>query len=191
MSEIALVTLHGGCFTGGNSTWDLPQTLLFREIGYDVYQLEFDKSSLSTCLQDIRKQVLDIKQNYKQIIVLGRSSGGYMAKYLFEENLFDKAIYLAPIFDPYLRGSIIPKLGYKAQPFFDNSLLKPIKLDKWNSTNELLLLATEDENVPLECFSEIQLKNAIFIGPKTHKGITTCVSSAFIKTINTFINYKK
>jgi hypothetical protein len=66
MSEIALVTLHGGCFTGGNSTWDLPQTMLFREIGYDVYQVEFDKSSLSTCLQDIRKQVLHIKQKYKQ-----------------------------------------------------------------------------------------------------------------------------
>ena len=188
MKDIALITLHGGCFIGGNSTWDKDQTQLFQEIGFDVYQLEFDKTSLSVCLEDIRNQVKNIKQNYKKVIVLGRSSGGYMAKYLFEEKLFDKAIYLAPIFDPILHGKIIPKLGKTQQPFFTNSKIIPNPLHNWDNNNELLLLATQDENVPLECFSEIQLQNAIFIGPKTHKGITTCVSTKFVNIINNFNN---
>jgi esterase/lipase len=132
MKDIALITLHGGCFTGGNSTWDKEQTQLLKEIGFNVYQLEFDKTSLSVCLEDIRNQVKDIKQNYKKVIVLGRSSGGYMAKYLFEEKLFDKAIYLAPIFDPILRGKIIPKLGKTQQPFFTNSKIIPIPLHNWD-----------------------------------------------------------
>jgi hypothetical protein len=50
-----LVTLHGGCFVGGSSEWDQPQTEFLRQLNPEqlhVYQLEFKKDNLITTLQD-------------------------------------------------------------------------------------------------------------------------------------------
>jgi len=36
-NNVVLVTLHGGCFVGGSSSWDKPQTELLRSIFYRVH----------------------------------------------------------------------------------------------------------------------------------------------------------
>jgi hypothetical protein len=117
--------------------------------------------------------------------VLGKSSGGYMAKTLFEEGLFDYGIYVAPVLDPHKRGTLIPKLGKTARSFFKT---RPPALTKWNANRELLLLASNDENVPKSCFTHEQLKHAIYLGPKTHQGMIWSVSAKFVSTVMQFIH---
>lgn len=172
-----LFTLHGGCFVGGSAAWDGPQTAMLRDLGFVVHQLEFDKSSLDAALEDIRRQVREVAG----AAVLGRSSGGYMAKVLFEEGLFDKAIYICPVLDPATRGRMLPALGARAAPFFKGTT--PPALRGWDPRRELLLLAKDDENVPSECFSKEQLDAAVYFGPRSHKGATTSTSSELARLV--------
>ena len=44
------------------------------------------------------------------------------------------------------------------------------------------------KNVPKECYTEEQIKNSIYIGPKTHNGMLKCVSDAFKQQLLKFIN---
>jgi len=72
--------------------------------------------------------------------VLGRSSGGYLAKVLFDQGEFDRAIYLAPVFTPLIRGIMVPKLGKRQSPYFTDQHVP--STDSWSPDKELLLLAT-------------------------------------------------
>lgn len=188
-----LVTLHGGCFVGGSASWDGPQTRTLRcalEGRAEVHQLEFDTTSLDACMADLRSQIAELVAAHARVRVvgLGRSSGGYMAKLLLEEGVLDKCVYLAPVLDPATRGALVPALGERAAPFF---ACRPDgrteALRKWDPDRELLYLATRDENVPRECFSEEQLRHAMFPGPATHKGMITTVSSSVIGAICGFV----
>ena len=38
-----IITFHGGCFTGGNTTWDKEQNYLLADMGYEVHQVAFPK----------------------------------------------------------------------------------------------------------------------------------------------------
>jgi acetyl esterase/lipase len=186
MVGAAIVTLHGGCFVGGSSGLDKEQTQLLTQLGYTVYQLDFNKECLSKCLEDIRRQVAVLqKQHGKNLHVLGRSSGGYMAKVLFDEGWFTKAIYLAPVLNPIERGKRVPKLGDKAAPFFAGEQV-PVS-DKWTPEKELLCLAKEDENVPLECYTHVQKRHAIYLGPTSHSGLVTTTSADFVAMIQKHI----
>jgi acetyl esterase/lipase len=149
---MALIILHGGGFTEGSHETELEHSRLFASLGLNVYPLEFVKSSLAECLADIRSQVKNIRCFCNTLVVLGKSSGGYMAKTLFEEGLFDYGIYVAPVLDPHKRGTLIPKLGKTARSFFKT---RPPALTKWNANRELLLLASNDENVPKSCFTHV------------------------------------
>ena len=184
-----LVTLHGGNFIGGDSSWDKEQTELLKTLGYIVYQLDFPNTNLENCLESIRQQVKNIRLTHflSNIYVLGRSSGGYLAKVLFDEGLlFDKAIYIAPVFNPLKRGDLILELGNKSRVFFENQNVP--KTNKWFNDKELLLLATNDENVPLHCFTEEQLKYGVYLGPKTHSSLLKTTSKEFQECITNFLS---
>ena len=209
-----LITLHGGCFVGGSANWDQPQIEFLRQLNPDqlhVYQLEFKKDNLKTTLQDIARQVRELKTYYSpesHFYVLGRSSGGYLAKVLFDfchseqtkekrfqhkerwvssqNRLFEKAIYLAPVFNPITRGNKIPTLGEKARPFFDNqkSIYSTIEYD---SNLERLFIPTHDENVPKECYTEYQKKEAFSMNIKTHSAMCKTTSKEFATHLKEFL----
>jgi predicted esterase YcpF (UPF0227 family) len=179
MYKEILVTIHGGCFVGGNSSYDKEQTQFLKSLFENVYQIDFVKSKLSDTIEDIEIQVKNLKKlhNSKKFIVLGRSSGGYLAKILFDKGLFDKAIYICPVFNPKLREILVPKLGNKSKEYFFNQHI--YETDSWNKEKECLFLASEDENVPNSCFTQEQLNYAKYIGPSTHVGMIGCTSEKF------------
>jgi hypothetical protein len=183
--QIHLITLHGGCFVGGSASWDVEQTKALQECGYIIHQLDFPTNNLSETLRYIRNEI--IKLNIpKPHIVLGRSSGGYLAKCLFDEGIFDIAIYLAPVFSPILRGTMIPMLGEKQQSFFINEIIP--HTTSWNSEKEILFLAFDDKNVPDELFTSEQLKLSIRPGPNSHNSLLSCTSKQLLNYINMFIH---
>lgn len=171
-----LITLHGGCFVGGSATWDVPQTKCLENCGFDVHQLDFPKNDLNETIKYIYTYIQTFKT---PIYLLGRSSGGYLAKILYDRypDKIKKVLYLAPVFNPKLRALINPKFKDKQDKYFKNS--EYIDTSLFNKKDEILILAENDENVPKECYTEEQLKNAIYIGIKTHKGLTTTTSQLF------------
>lgn len=85
---VVLITLHGGGFVEGDSTWDGPQTALLMNMNCYVYQLDFVKTTLEECLRSIRTKVQNLARVHKlPFYVLGRSSGGYLAKVLYDMHI--------------------------------------------------------------------------------------------------------
>jgi hypothetical protein len=182
--------IHGGCFVGGNSSWDKEQNLAFINAGFYIHQPDFDKSSFQNTINDLTKQAIKLKSQItiKKYIVLGRSSGGLLAKHIFDLNIgFDYAIYLAPVMNPYQRMIKRPKFKSKQLLFFGTDDNMKLSTKSSITDNELLLCAENDDNVPfITLSSELQSK-AIFLGAKTHIGLITTTSKQFIDTIVRFV----
>jgi hypothetical protein len=180
-----LITIHGGCFVGGDSSWDKEQTELLRTLDLSVHQIDLVKDKgLEVCLESIRKYVRALPESAPKY-VLGRSSGGYLAKVLFDEGVFEKAIYLAPVFNPLLRGELVPHLGEKARDFFKDQRVPDT--DRFDGMRELLFLAGSDENVPTRCFTETQLREAKYLGINTHAGLLKTTSEKFLSLVKSHL----
>ncbi len=57
MYKEVLITIHGGCFVGGNSSYDKEQTIFLRTLFEYVYQIDFVKTNLADTIDDIEKQI--------------------------------------------------------------------------------------------------------------------------------------
>lgn len=102
--------------------------------------------------------------------------------------MFDKAVYLAPVFNPALRAELVPALGAKAAPFF--TCMAPHGIPPttaWDPTRERLFLALADENVPDALFSAPQLAAARRPGPRTHTGLLNSVAAALLDDVCDFL----
>lgn len=181
-----LITLHGGNFVRGDASWDGEQTALLASLGFIVCQLDFPLNKLNYALDSIRHTVYKYKKTYPTLpcYVLGRSSGGYLAKVLFDEGLFSKAAYLAPVFAPMIRTELVPSLGRESAAYFEGQHVPGTA--RWTPTHELLLLATADQNVPAECFTDEQLAAAKYVGPKSHGEMVKDTSPALRDCLVTF-----
>jgi acetyl esterase/lipase len=181
-----LVTLHGGNFVGGDATWDRAQTALLQALGYLVYQVEFPTETLSAALAYLRHKVADLKKGCGSapFYVLGRSSGGYLAKVLFDEGLFDRALYLAPVFDPLMRAALVPKLGTASQTYFSGQPVPHTRA--WTAAKELLLCPVSDKRVPWECFTPEQREHSIQ-WTMTHEEICQLVTDDFRGLVRDFL----
>lgn len=180
-SKKTLITLHGGCFVGGSATWDAKQTECLKNMNYDVHQLEFPKDNFEETIDYI---VTYIEKLNRKVYLLGRSSGGYLAKVVFDTrpDLIEKVVYLAPVFNPKLRGETNKRFKDK-QDYYFRMVKKLPATDSFDVSRELLFLASKDENVPRKCFTERQVKNAYFLGIETHKGLLETTSERFRKHI--------
>ena len=151
-------------------------------MGFKVHQLDFPKDNLEETLAYIHEYITSLVEtdNNRRIYVLGRSSGGYLAKILFDRypQLIRKAVYLAPVFNPSVRAEYHPKFEERQKHYFRCGGNIPETLS-FDAEREMLFLAQHDENVPRECFTREQLDNAIDLGIKTHKGMTTTTSQQF------------
>jgi acetyl esterase/lipase len=181
-----LITLHGGNFVRGDATWDQEQTAMLASLGFIVYQLEFPLTKLEYALASIRHKVGKYKAEHPTLpcYVLGRSSGGYLAKVLFDEGLFSRAAYLAPVFSPMVRAALVPELGKESAGYFDGQAI-PATV-RWTGIHELLLLATEDRNVPAECFTAEQLAAAKYPGASSHAELVKLVNDDLRKCLSEF-----
>lgn len=170
-----IISFHGGCFMGGNTSWDKEQNQMLSELGYEVHQVEFPKSHSEFC-----QWAKDYKLSSDltmPLYCLGRSSGGYLAKiYSKLHQEINKTIYICPVFKPYHRCELKPQFINKTQKFFDSD---PILTTDWDSNREILFLASNDQNIPMTCFTDEQLKDAIFLGPQSHSGMITTISKKF------------
>ena len=184
-----LVTLHGGNFVRGDASWDQEQTSMLRGLGFQVYQVDFPSragTTLAEALAFLRTEVTRLKAQHPTLPchVLGRSSGGYLAKVLFDEGLFTRAAYLAPVFSPAVRAALVPALGRESAAYFDKQHVAPTAA--WSSTHELLLLASDDAQVPAACFTAEQLAAARYPGPRTHTALVTLANDALRETLAEF-----
>lgn len=180
----AMITLHGGCFTGGDVSWDQDQNNLLRHLGIDVFQLDFPKDNYNDTIKWLENELLKLKQQYDIIYLLGRSSGGYLAKQLFElhPDKITKVFYLAPVFNPLLRHKINPYYELAQTYYFRFNQSVP-ETTNWNKEKEIMFLAVKDENVPIECFTQEQIDNNINLNLQTHQEVTTTCCDLFRKTI--------
>ncbi len=172
----AIITLHGGCFTGGDVSWDQDQNNLLKSMGLEVYQLDFPKNNYRDTIIWLETELLKLKTQYDVIYLLGRSSGGYLAKQLFEmhPDKIYKVFYLAPVFTPLLRAAINPYVGMAQNSYFRFTDPIPGTLT-WNKNKEVIFLASNDENVPIECFTQQQRDSNIDLGIAGHQElVTTC-----------------
>lgn len=163
-------------FYWGSSEWDKAQTNCLVKCGFDVRQLDFPKDNINDTVQYIKNYISDLNS---PVFILGRSSGGYLAKVIFDKypRLIKKAIYLAPVFNPKLRATINTQFKDNQEYFFRNS--EYFDTSHFNERKEILILASHDENVPKEYFTEKQKKCAKYIGIQTHKGVTVTTSKKF------------
>lgn len=179
-----IFAFHGGCFTGGSPSWDVNQNTALAKMGYHVVQLAFPKNA-----SDFRRWAItfDFHGYVAPFFCLGRSSGGYLAKEMYEmhSGTIEKAIYLCPVFSPVTRCALLPKFEEKTTAFFGSC--RPIPTFATDRVKELVFLAARDENVPQECFSVPQLKEARFLGPATHTGMLTCCSTKFLECVDAFL----
>lgn len=194
-----MITLHGGCFTGGSASWDKEQTACLEKEGLTVHQLDFPKDNLEHTIEYLIRYLSSFDTPPH---ILGRSSGGYLAKIIHDKypHLIDKAIYLSPVFNPVVRARHNPQFKERQDSYF-RYLMRSNKsneqsteaeylipnTDTFNPSTELLLLASHDENVPVECFTEEQLDAADSLGIRTHKGMTTTCSLKFQQVLNDFL----
>ena len=175
MLKINIISFHGGCFIGGNVNWDKKQNSFLEKCGYKVDQVAFPKRH-SKFLKWMRE--FDFTKYDGKIYILGRSSGGYLAKIFYEyhNRKCQGVIYLCPVFNPCFRAEIKPKFKTKTDLFFDHP---PKSTENWDHEREILFLAKDDQNVPNELFTDDQLKSAYHVGPSSHIGMLSCTSDGF------------
>lgn len=169
---------------GGNINWDKKQNECLSDLGYNVYQVEFPK--------DHRKFIawakrFDFSKMSRPIYCIGRSSGGYLARLFstLHSGTISKTVYICPVFRPFTRCRLKPKFKGKTMEFFGRTT--PISTESFDEDKELLMLASRDENVPRDCFTDEQLDNALFLGPVSHTGMLGSTSGAFKKEIIGFL----
>lgn len=178
-----IISFHGGCFIGGNTSYDYEQNEMLSNLGYVVIQVDFPKRYTD---------FIYFVENYKfdnikhPIYCIGRSSGGYLAKIFAETHslIIQKILYICPVLNPLLRCEFKPQFLEKTNKFFEEHT--PILFDSFNFNKELILLATEDNNVPLNCFTKEELKFSIFLDIKTHNEMLKTTSNSFKKIVIDF-----
>ena len=185
-----IISLHGGRFIYGSIKDDIKQNrLISKSTHIQIFNLDFPKNNYENTMIFLEKELLKYSKKYNEIYLIGRSSGGYLAKQLFDKynNIIKKVIYIAPAFNIKLRSKLINnKKITNPQKYFFRNTKKIYGTKKW-SKKEYLILAKKDKNIPISCFTTKQIKNAIFFN-KTHKGLCYSKSMVLINIIKNIFN---
>jgi esterase/lipase len=185
-----IISLHGGRFIYGSIEDDIKQNILISKLmNIRIINLDFPKNNYEDTMIFLEKELLKYSKKYNEIYLIGRSSGGYLAKQLFDKYnyIIKKVIYIAPVFNVKLRSKLKDKKKYKIpQKYFFRNTKKIYGTKKW-CNKEYLILAKKDKNIPIECFTTKQIKNAIFFN-KTHKGLVHSKSMILINIIKNIFN---
>lgn len=195
-----ILAFHGGCFVGGSTEWDCKQNAMLARAGFEVHQVAFPRTTWhefkNWASSDDMRDFLENKSATfcGALFVLGRSSGGCLAKYMFEihSDLIAKAIYLCPVLQPVERAELVPETETATQAYFGanaRALSRDDKrrLKRASAERELIIGGKRDARVPLKCFSLVQRKQMRFLRPETHSAVCTCTSQEFGTTVASFL----
>lgn len=180
-----VVAFHGGCFVGGSTSWDRAQNEALAARGLRVHQIELPKTWSAFREQYEPGTVTPIDAYVVfgvPFFVVGRSSGGFLAKFVHDHHpdKVTKSAYLCPVFGPRERARLLSAYADKTETFFGPASRVDSLTCDWNGAEERLYLASDDDHVPTSLFTPEQLAEARYAGPRTHAGMTTCSSAAFV-----------
>jgi hypothetical protein len=176
-----IISFHGGCFSGGKISYNIEQNNLLCDMGFIVYQPEFPKK-YSEFKRWCNEYIPPFNKRSLPIYVLGRSSGGYLAKYVYSNYKFiHGGIYICPILFPSERYNCYPQFKNKTISFFDDE-----EEDMSICTDsEHIILGKNDKNIPYYLFSNIMGGN-IYVddSSKSHLEILNQSGSEFRHLVN-------
>ena len=177
-----IISFHGGCFSGGNMSYDKEQNNLLSNMGFIVYQPEFPKK-YSEFKKWCQEYIPSFQKRNLTVYVLGRSSGGYLAKYVYKNYLFiNGAIYLCPILFPKERYQHISKFQSKTMSFFDEEEENMSVLNN----NEFMILSTIDENIPYQLFDKVIGGHIYYDSTMSHTEVLKCCDERIKNFIEDF-----
>jgi len=187
-----IVSFHGGAFVGGSTGWDAEQNKKLASLGFHVHQLAFPKTAKAfEAWAKSDALAAQLEALAKPLVLLGRSSGGYLAKWFYEMQPvhIGHAIYVCPVFDPTQRAQLLPKFAEKTKRFFADSAAQCFA-KKLNPLEEFLFFSSTDGNVPTECFGDPQLSGGFDLAPLSHTAALKCCSPEFVEVLEHFLPAK-
>lgn len=178
-----IISIHGGCFVGGSIHDSNEQNNKLRDLGCTIYQPDFPKK-FSLFKEWCDYYVKQFENNLLPIIIIGRSSGGYLSKFIYNRYKFiKKGIYLCPIMFPKKRYEYLSKFQVMTQEFFDEIEIEFIEYD----INEHIFLATEDSHLPINFFVDINVNKYTIEDIKSHYDMLETLDNKLINLINDII----
>jgi len=173
-----IICFHGGNFSGGSMEYDIDQNNALSSAGYKVIQPEFPKK-FSEFKVWAKKFIEPFSKQTLPVNVIGRSSGGYLAKYVYDNYKFImRAFYICPVFYPSSRCIEIPKFVKGTDEFFDvpEDYLGTFRV------NEFTVISTVDANVPVEYFKYVP--NIVHQSELSHSDTIKRSDKSFISLID-------
>lgn len=167
-----VLIIHGGCFVGGNETYDQSLVNCLLAAGYHTLRIKFKTTSFEDSMEDLVYVTEQLKEHFSgyRITIIGVSSGGFLAYKLISETrmlrVYHNYIGLCPVLHPYARHKIIVEKisngATKLKPIKDGQLryfgseehMKELSIigdcNIYDVSHALMILGKDDENVPLE-----------------------------------------
>jgi len=183
-----LISLHPGHFVSGSTEMDNKQNfLIHKNCKIKIFNLNYPKNNYEETMKYLNFKLKELSHKY-DIFLIGRSSGGFLAKVLYDLNpkLIKKVIYLSPVFNPLKRQKINTRFK-KYQDFYFRFTSNIPETKLFNLNKEFIFLASNDNNIPRECFTAEQKKHIQYFN-KTHAGLIFSTNSKLIDLICNIIN---
>lgn len=150
-----LIWCHGGCFGGGNVSYDSEiRTFLQLQHDWKIICVDFALNDWHKAISDIETTVKLIKNDNPKIVLVGVSSGGMMAHEV-ANRLNLPAALLCPVMKPFDRHESLTKdLQEKQLKFFhtlDNMKKLQDVLQSPNS-NRYIMYGKTDNRAPVAAY---------------------------------------
>lgn len=185
-----MIAFHGGNFIDGSVEWDEAQNRKISEMHQCmVYQLDLPKTLaafMKWCNSlALRNWLQSCASSYDNVFVLGRSSGGYLAKVFYDRHtdLIARAAYLCPVMDPFKRARCVGDKRHGTYSFFAGCRL-PLEDGPVFDENETVVVPfINDVHVPILCQPASVLRIAVRSKEFTHKELCTSVATKTLKLL--------
>ena len=183
----AVLSFHGGNFVDGSMAWDAEQNAAVSSY-YNciVYQIDLPK----TCAEflkwarskKLRAWLRALARSYKTLSLIGRSSGGYLAKIFFDihRGPLDRSVYLCPVFDPFRRAIFVADKRHGTYTFFGGSYCAMGDALKFTDREMIVVPYQHDPLVPIQAQPREALRKASSANLRTHKEVCCDTSPAFL-----------
>lgn len=192
-----IIAFHGDAFVDGAPRQDDEQNRWLAETTrFQVHQLAFPKTAkqfsqwaASDCMIEFLMQQ---RQSFGKVFVLGRASGGYLAKWFrqLHPTLVDGAIYFSPVMDPAARARLLPRFAASTRQFFGDHDVPHNFVDAAQN-DELYLLATFDNRVPESCscgdLNDAERCSKTSFDNLSHADLAQCCSPALQNILDHFL----
>lgn len=150
-TQIDLIWCHGGCFAGGSVAYDEGLRNYLGEGGdFNPVPVDFSLKSWTQAVQDIVSRSITSIMKDRPIILVGVSSGAFMAHYV-ANILHVPAVLIAPVLCPADRHADLPQdLQDRQISFFGSfdEIAKAQKLLLAPNTHRYILSGAQDTVAP-------------------------------------------